>query len=145
MIDIPHEAMPYLMYVYAALLGFLIGYERKRTGKYVGPRTYSLICLGACIFTHLSMILEVQSGSSLRLASQIISGLGFLGAGVIWKSENHIIGITTAASIWVAASVGMLVGFGFFLQAAFSAVLIAVIIQVKESQFFPHDSGIVCK
>ncbi|MFC2162687.1 MgtC/SapB family protein [Candidatus Altiarchaeota archaeon] len=125
------QFFPYLQLTLAAGLGFIVGLERKFFNKHVGPRTYSLISLGACVFTILSMTTELGFQSGFRIAAQIVTGIGFLGAGVIWKSRDHVLGITTAASIWVVASIGMLIGFGFIGYAFYTTLLIVFILHAK--------------
>ena len=95
-------------------LGALIGLERETAKKDASFRTFSLVCLGACLITILSVFSAMESGSaeSGRIAAQIVSGVGFLGAGVIFRSEERITGLTTAALLWVTAGIGMAVGFG---------------------------------
>jgi putative Mg2+ transporter-C (MgtC) family protein len=128
--------IPYVKVLVAAVIGFVIGIERKTFHKHVGPRTYSLICLGSCVFTLASVMFETDAGSGYRIAAQIVAGIGFLGAGVIWKYHDQIIGITTAASIWVVASLGVIVGFGFYGLALFTTILVIVILHIKSSVFW---------
>jgi putative Mg2+ transporter-C (MgtC) family protein len=132
-ITIGPDVLPYFKVLLAAVLGFIVGLERKSYHKHVGPRTYSLICLGSCVFTVASILVESDYNSSFRIAAQIVAGIGFLGAGVIWKYGDQIVGITTAASIWVVASLGMLVGFGYFGLSIFTSALIIVILHMKSS------------
>jgi len=87
------------------LVGGLIGAEREYRSKFAGFRTMILICLGSFLFTTFSI--HISGSSSDRIASNIVTGIGFLGAGVIFKSDNRINGITTAATIWAVAALGM--------------------------------------
>jgi putative Mg2+ transporter-C (MgtC) family protein len=108
----------------AVLLGALIGLERELSHKPVGLRTNSLISLGACIFTIMSIeIGRVFDGSPERMAAQIVGGIGFLGAGAIIRDRGTVQGATTAATIWLVASLGVACGAGFFLIAAVGTAL----------------------
>ena len=101
----------------AILLGGLIGAEREARDKSAGFRTIILICLGATLFTILSYYLTGGTDTA-RVAANIVTGIGFLGAGAILREGNQVRGLTTAASIWLAASVGMAVGIGEYLLSA---------------------------
>jgi uncharacterized membrane protein YhiD involved in acid resistance len=107
-------------------LGGLIGLQRELSGKPAGLRTNMLICLGAALVTHVSLALPARLGigDPARIAAQIITGIGFLGAGTIMRSRHAVHGLTSAATIWVVAAVGLAVGAGFERQAALAAVLI---------------------
>jgi putative Mg2+ transporter-C (MgtC) family protein len=98
----------------AILLGGLIGGEREARDKSAGFRTIILICVGATLFTMLSSYLT-NSTDTARIAANIVTGIGFLGAGAIIREGNQITGLTTAATIWLAASVGMAVGAGEYI------------------------------
>lgn len=100
----------------AVLIGMIIGMEREYKNKDAGLRTLTLICIGSCVFTLLSMIISPQTPD--RIASNIVTGIGFLGGGVIFKSDNGVNGLTTAATIWVTSALGMTVASGYLLIAA---------------------------
>ncbi len=104
----------------AVLLGAIIGAERQIDNKPAGLRTNILICLGAAMFTIISREMGGQE-SATRIAAQIVSGIGFLGAGAIIRDQAGIHGLTTAATIWMVASIGMACGAGFYLHAAIGA------------------------
>jgi putative Mg2+ transporter-C (MgtC) family protein len=99
------------------LAGFLIGVERESRGKAAGISTHCFVIAGSMIFTYLSA--HVDPISTSRIAAQLVTGIGFLGAGMILKSESDrkITNLTTAAAIWFAASIGMAIGFGFYFMA----------------------------
>jgi putative Mg2+ transporter-C (MgtC) family protein len=100
----------------------LIGIERELRRKVAGIGTNVLICVGACIFTLISA--QVDVGSPSRIASNILTGIGFLGAGLILKeSDGHIHGLTTAAGIWLVAAIGMACGYGYYLLALAGTVI----------------------
>lgn len=103
--------------VVALLCGFVIGLERQVRGKPVGIRTSMLICMGTMLFIFLGE--HINDGKdSVRILGQVVTGIGFLGAGVIVREGLSVRGLTTAASIWITAAIGILVGIGFFLPAA---------------------------
>src|ERR1700674_1480639 len=114
--------------IVAAVLGGLIGLERELKHRPAGLRTNMFICLGAAMFTLLSDALAVEHlGDHTRIAGQIIPGIGFIGAGSILRSRGVLItGITSAATIFVVASVGMAVGGGLYLTAIFATGLILI-------------------
>jgi len=117
-------------------LGSLIGLERQIAQKPAGFRTYALVCLGSTMFTIISETIAlkykgVSGGLSLdpsRLASQIIVGIGFIGAGVIIFHRSKIYGITTAASLWVAAAIGMAIGFKLYSLATIATCLVLIVL-----------------
>lgn len=96
-------------------LGFAIGIEREARGKDAGISTHILVIAGAALFTQISAIVDPMSTS--RIAAQIVSGIGFLGAGLILKEGASVKNLTTAASLWVAGAIGMAIGFGFYMIA----------------------------
>jgi len=108
----------------AIALGALIGLEREASHKPIGLRTNILICLGACIFTIVSIQIGLMyEGSPDRIAAQIVGGIGFLGAGAIIRDRGTVQGATTAATIWLVASLGVACGAGFFVLATVGTVL----------------------
>ena len=107
----------------AALLGGLIGLERESRRKPAGLRTNILIALGSAVFAILSIEVGTEAGSPDRIAAQIVTGIGFLGAGAIMQRGMDVQGLTTAATIWVNAAVGMAAGVGSFTLAAGSAAV----------------------
>lgn len=116
-----------LRLVMASALGGLVGLERELHGKPAGLRTNMFICAGAALFTLMSEMLGVRfGGDATRIASQIIPGIGFIGAGSIIRSRGSIHGLTTAATIFVLASIGMTVGGGFYWTAMFASVMMVL-------------------
>jgi putative Mg2+ transporter-C (MgtC) family protein len=117
----------------AGLLGGMIGFERAWHGHAAGLRTTSLVAVGSCLFTILSITAFPVHGSAqdtARIAAQIVSGIGFIGAGVLIQSKNRVRGITTAATIWLVAAIGMAVGAGVYFLAIFTTVFSAAILIV---------------
>ena len=118
-----------LSLVLTVILGAVIGAERQFHGKAAGLRRNVLICLGAAIFTIISKHMGTASGQSLtRIAAQIVTGVGFLGAGAIIQDRGGIHGLTTAATIWLVASVGMACGAGFYILAILATVLAILVL-----------------
>jgi putative Mg2+ transporter-C (MgtC) family protein len=114
--------------LFAALIaGALIGSEREYHSKSAGLRTIALICVGSTIFTMLSFKMGVIPNQD-RFAANIITGIGFLGAGVIFKDENRVTGLTTAAIIWIAAAIGVAIGAGEYTLAG-TGLFITVAVQ----------------
>ena len=116
----------------ALLLGGAVGIERELRSKSAGFRTLILICLGATLITIFSQILG-DPGNKDRVASNIVTGIGFLGAGVIFRSDNRVNGITTAASIWLSAALGIGLGCGFYVASIVGCVLVVTVLVVFSS------------
>ena len=116
----------------ATLLGALIGVERELARKTAGMRTFSLVAMGSAMFTIISQAaLSGFSGTGYdpsRIASQVVVGIGFIGAGLIIFNDQKLKGLTTAAGLWATASVGMAVGYGFYPVAIFATILIIFIL-----------------
>jgi putative Mg2+ transporter-C (MgtC) family protein len=118
----------------ALLIGAIIGAEREYRNKSAGFRTLILICMGACIFTILSQHFVDNKD---RIASTIVTGIGFIGAGVIFKEDKAVTGITTAATIWITASLGMACGLGqWTLAIAGVTITFAVLVSLFKIQFY---------
>jgi putative Mg2+ transporter-C (MgtC) family protein len=110
----------------ALALGAAIGVEREYRNKSAGFRTIILITLGSCLFTILSARLSISSPE--RIASTIVTGIGFLGAGAIFKEGYGVKGLTTAATIWLSAAIGMAVGGGYYLLASICTFMIVIVL-----------------
>jgi len=111
----------------ATVLGAAIGLERARRGHAAGIRTMAMVSIGSCLFTLLGAVVVGGSVDPTRIAAQVVTGVGFLGAGTILRAGDvagGIRGLTTAATIWVVAAIGMTAGFGFYLLAAGSTALV---------------------
>ena len=123
----------------ALALGSVIGLERELSDKAAGLRTNILICLGSCLFAILSRELASIAGTDVtRIAAQIVSGIGFLGAGAIMREGEHVTGLTTAATIWVVAAIGVTVGFGYYSLGAVTTVITLIVQGV-----FPHLDSMI--
>jgi putative Mg2+ transporter-C (MgtC) family protein len=112
----------------AVILGGAIGSERELRGKPAGLRTNILICVGAVLFTVLSQKLAGPSGDRGRVAAQILTGVGFIGAGTILHLRGAVSGLTSAATIWVVAAIGMALGCGAYLEAAGTTLLVMLVL-----------------
>jgi putative Mg2+ transporter-C (MgtC) family protein len=122
-----------LKLVMAVVLGGAVGLEREIAGKPAGLRTNILICVGAALITDISIeIVRGADGSRLgdpaRLAAQIVSGIGFIGAGTIMQARGTVTGLTSAATIWVVAAIGITIGAGKYIEAAGAGVLVTVVL-----------------
>jgi putative Mg2+ transporter-C (MgtC) family protein len=117
--------------VLAGFLGGIIGLERELSRKPAGLRTQMFICFGSALFTMLSIRMgSPASGDTTRIASNIVQGVGFLGAGAIMRERGSVTGLTTAATIFVVASIGMASGSGEYLLAIFATIVILVALQL---------------
>ena len=117
----------------AVLLGSLIGLERELARKKAGMRTFALVALGSCLFSVISKLAfkefwGVPGFDPSRIASQVVVGIGFIGAGVIMFQQANVRGLTTAAGLWVSAAIGMAVGYKLYAIAVFTALLTLLIL-----------------
>ncbi len=114
----------------ACAMGGIVGMEREWRHKASGLRTSMLICMGSALFTLLSPVLAGEIGTNKgQVASNIVQGIGFLGAGLILHTRNRVLGLTSAASVWVVAAIGMACGAGLYLVAAVATVIVYVALQ----------------
>jgi putative Mg2+ transporter-C (MgtC) family protein len=113
------------------LLGGLVGYDREQKMKNAGIKTNILICIGATLYTAISMVVQAKFGSTIdptRISAQIVSGIGFIGAGAIMHHKGNIVGLTTAATIWVVAAIGVTIGFGYpVIATIFTLTILSVL------------------
>lgn len=117
----------------AVLLGGIVGVERELSGKPAGLRTNILICLGSALLMDLSITIGVldggvRIGDPARIAAQVVTGVGFLGAGTIMQARGEVVGLTTAATIWVVAAIGLAVGAGHRAEAIAAALLVTLVL-----------------
>lgn len=112
---------------FAILAGFFIGLERQWHYKSAGLRTNTLVAGGAAIYVLLSFQITQDRGDVTRIIGQVVSGIGFLGAGIIYKEGLNIFGLTTAATVWCSSAIGCLAAAGFFAEAALATVAILFI------------------
>ena len=122
----PLDAEMTLRILLAFMLGALLGWERERAGRPAGLRTFMMVTAGSAAFTLISIYGfrdTATVGDPARVAAQIVTGIGFLGAGTIWRTTSTVRGLTTAAGIWFAAAVGMMAGAGMYVIAVVTAIL----------------------
>jgi putative Mg2+ transporter-C (MgtC) family protein len=115
---------------FAFIIGAVIGIEREFRSKPAGFRTMIIICVGSCLYTILSK--EAGSGSTDRIASNIVTGIGFIGAGVIFKEGITVNGLTTAALIWITAALGMAIGYHNYPLAIVVSIMVVIVLFVLE-------------
>ena len=136
-----------LRIVLSGILGAVIGYERQARHKAAGLRTRMLVSMGSCLIMILSykiyyMVEGHTNADPARLAAQVVSGIGFLGAGSIMKDGLNVRGLTTAASLWVVSAVGLTVGAGFYEGAIFVTVMILVVLGIlTKIEYRTYDSS----
>jgi uncharacterized membrane protein YhiD involved in acid resistance len=121
-----------LQLVLATFLGGAIGLERELSGKAAGLRTNILICVGATLFTHVSILMLALPGGGLdasRIPAQIVSGVGFIGAGAILHARGSVTGLTSAATIWVVAAIGLSLGAHAYVEGVGTALLVLLVLQ----------------
>jgi len=126
--DMPSPWLEVILALAAVLCGTIIGLERQQRDKPAGLRMLILVCLGSAVFTMVSFVFTTTTGDSGRVAAQIVTGIGFLGAGAIMHSRTSVSGMTTAATIWVTAAIGMTVGAGLPLAGLGLSLLVRFIL-----------------
>jgi putative Mg2+ transporter-C (MgtC) family protein len=131
-----------IRFLAASFLGVLIGLEREIRGTAAGIRTNALVCVGSTLYTVLAIIVSEPGQNPGVITSSIITGIGFLGAGAILRTMSDVRGLTTAATIWLVAGVGMAVGYGLFYEAfivTVIAVIFLAIVRLIEVKLFDKD------
>src|SRR2546421_5065916 len=113
----------------ATLFGGAIGLERELGGKPAGLRTNILICIGSVLYTKLSITMAAGTADPTRVAAQIVTGVGFIGAGTILHARGAVVGLTSAATIWVVAAIGVALGAAFYWEAAGTTLLVLLVLQ----------------
>lgn len=123
----------FLRLVAAVVAGGIVGFEREIFHKSAGIRTQMLVSLGAALFTISG--LHILNADPVRIASGVVTGIGFLGAGTIFRHKDKVKGLTTAASMWATAALGIGFGLGEYLLAGFATVLVIVILQLNKIKY----------
>ncbi len=118
----------------ALLAGIVIGVERESRGKDAGISTQSLVVMGSMMFTFMSALVEPDS--SARIAAQVVTGIGFLGAGLILKEGTTVHNLTTAASLWFSAAIGMAFGFGLYLIGIFATLVAVLTLRIPHTRTY---------
>ena len=139
----PEAQLDIVFRVFVALfIGAAIGIEREYRGHAAGVRTMAMVSVGSCIFTAVGIFaFPGHLTDPTRIAAQVVTGVGFLGAGAIFRAEDGVKGLTTAATVWVVASLGMTVGFGLYVLAFAGAVIVLlglVVVRPIEVRFLRH-------
>lgn len=115
-------------------IGFLIGFERHLAGKTMGARSTMILILGSFLFTYASLRVGVDHG---RVIAQIVTGVGFIGAGIIFKKgDRDIINLTTAILVWTVAAIGVLIGLGLRVEAIVAALVVFVVLHIAKKRMF---------
>ena len=114
--------------VVAIVCGAIVGYERQLKDKPVGARTSILICLGTQIFVSIGSSFTFPSADPTRVIGQVVTGIGFIGGGVILARRGIVVGVTTAATIWVLAAIGVVIGVGHYLTAIMLSIVTVIIL-----------------
>lgn len=129
-------SMPYIIFLsqllLAIILGAMIGWQRQHIGKAAGIRTYALVSLGSTLFTLLSLYGFTSDPG--RVAGQILTGIGFIGAGTIIHKGGGVEGLTTAAGLWAMAAIGMAIGIGWYWQAAVATGIILLLLLIDDKK-----------
>ena len=129
------EALLAAQVVLASVLGGLVGWQREHLGIEAGVRTFAAVSLGACVF---GLIFP----SDTRIAAQVVTGIGFLGAGVIMRGRAHIHGLTTAASLWAVASVGLSVAYGRIVLSVVVTILLFILLSIPLKRW-EREKGLI--
>jgi putative Mg2+ transporter-C (MgtC) family protein len=131
--------------IVATICGLIIGWERETKNKVAGIRTHIIVCVGACLFTATGFILgEQYHVDPTRVIGQIITGIGFLGGGVIFKHEDKINGVTSAAFIWLIAAMGVMVGIGYLFSTLLFTIgllVVLILLQKLEDKIKKNNDG----
>lgn len=123
----------------AIVAGFIIGFERQWNHKAAGLRTNTLVAVGASLYVLLSVLLTEGSGDVTRIVGQVVTGIGFLGAGIIFKEGINVHGLTTAATVWCSSAIGCLAGAGFYIETLIATITIVAI----NSMLMPLDKWLI--
>lgn len=115
--------------IVAGLVATLVGIEREREGKPAGARTYGLVAMGSAIFTVAGTLAFGAGDPASRVAAQIVTGIGFIGAGTILHMRRRVVGLTTAAGLWVSAAIGMAIGGGLYILGIGAGIALFILLQ----------------
>jgi putative Mg2+ transporter-C (MgtC) family protein len=141
--EVPSPWLECVLALAAFFCGTIVGTERERHDKPAGLRTLILVCLGSAVFTMVSYAFTTTTGDSGRVAAQIVTGIGFLGAGAILHSRTTVSGMTTAAAIWMMAAIGITVGVGHPAAGLGLALLVRVILAGVRRWEIRHLGGMI--
>jgi putative Mg2+ transporter-C (MgtC) family protein len=132
--------------IFACLLGCIIGWERERHRNIVsaGIRTYGAISMGACAFGIVGLYLtggDYTHSDPTRVAAQVVTGIGFLGGGIIFRQGDYVTGLTTAATLWATAAVGLAVSVGMYLVSVLTSILIFLLLYLPRMKWWKKISS----
>ncbi|MDP1859133.1 MAG: MgtC/SapB family protein [Gemmatimonadaceae bacterium] len=134
------EALMALRVLVATALGGFVGWERERHGRETGVRTYGAVALGACVFALIST--HATGGNNTHvIAAGVVTGVGFLGAGVIMQDKGTVVGLTTAATLWATASVGLAVGYGMYMLGVLVSFIVFGLLAAHHIPGWRHLKG----
>lgn len=133
------EALMAARAIVAACLGGFIGWERERHGREAGIRTYAAVSLGSCVFGLVSS--HIEGAEPSRIASNVVTGIGFIGAGVILRGEGSIIGLTTAATLWTTAAVGLSIAYGMYVLGTLAALIVFLVLYLHHLDLWKRLTG----
>ena len=131
----------FLRLLIAVVLGALVGFERERSGKAAGVRTHGMVSLGAALFAVVSLHGFGGVGDPGRVAAQVVTGIGFLGAGAILHRRGGVQGLTTAAALWVTGALGLAVGLGMIWMSLATAILTVILLRFGPRRRPPQDTA----
>lgn len=136
--DIQFELTIVSKIIVSFLLGAFIGFDRERHGRDAGIRTYAAVCIGATLFTAIANHLVNDAAAPSRIIANIITGVGFLGAGIIYRNNNSDIshGLTTAATVWCTSAVGVAVGLNMFIIAIVGAIALYFLLSLQHRTWY---------
>ena len=138
--DINQQVYFLAQIVVAMLLGAVLGWQREQWGKSAGPRTYAMVAAGAALFTIMS-VHGFSATMSPIVAAQVVTGIGFLGAGIIFHREDRVEGLTTAAGFWAVAAIGMVVALEYYILAVGATLLMLILFMVNDRRFRRDSNG----
>ena len=128
---LPIDILGVIVTISSVICGAAIGFERERREKAAGIRTLVLVCLGSCIFTIAGIMIAQDKNDPGRIAAQVVTGIGFLGAGAIIHGRGLVFGVTTAAAIWTVAAIGVVLGTGYVAAGYFFTVLVLATLTIE--------------
>jgi len=135
------ESVMVIRALLAAILGGIVGYERELHKHDAGIRTYAAVSLGACVFGLISMHSQGAASGDSRISAQVVSGIGFLCAGVIMRGQGgRTVGLTTAATIWATASIGLAMAYGMYVLGSLTAAITFILLAVHDTPYWKKMS-----
>lgn len=139
-ISFDNDLQLFFRIILSAILGCFIGWERERHRHILsaGIRTYGAICLGSCAFGIVGFMLGMEDTN--RIAAQVVSGIGFLGGGIIFRQGDYVSGLTTAATLWATAAIGLAVAVGMYAISIFTTILIFLLLYLPRMTWWKKVS-----